>query len=110
MEYLPIQKLAKQWKISKRRIQVLCKEGRITGAKMISNMWVIPEDTKRPGDARYKSPVESKSNEISAVRRDLKKLLKDLFKMADEKEIADKDKRNSVMSVIAYSLCASFMC
>ena len=28
----------------------------------------------------------------------------------DEKEIADKDKRNSVMSVIAYSLCASFMC
>lgn len=110
MEYLPIQKLAKQWKISKRRIQVLCKEGRITGAKMIGNMWVIPEDTKRPGDARYKSPVESKSNEISAVRRDLKKLLKDLFKMADEKEIADKDKRNSVMSVIAYSLCASFMC
>lgn len=109
MEYLPIQELANQWNISKRRIQVLCREGRIDGAKMIGNMWVIPKDTRRPEDARCKTPVGSKSNEISAMRRDLKKLLKKLFKTADEKGIADKDKRNSVLSVIAYSLCAAFM-
>lgn len=78
--------LAKQWNISKRRIQVLCREGRIDGAKMIGNMWVIPKDSRRPEDARFKTPVESKSSEISTVRRDLKKLLKDLFKMADEKK------------------------
>lgn len=109
MEYLPIQELAEQWNISKRRIQVLCKEGRIDGAKMIGNMWVIPKDSKRPEDARFKTPVESKSSEISTVRRDLKKLLKDLFKMADEKKVPENDKRNSVLSVIAYSLCAAFM-
>ncbi len=35
MDYLSIQEFTDKWKISKRRIQTLCKEGRINGAKMI---------------------------------------------------------------------------
>ena len=57
MDYLPIQDFADKWKISKRRIQILCKESRISGAKMIGNMWVIPIDAERPADARVKNPV-----------------------------------------------------
>ena len=32
MEYMTIQEAAKKWKISSRRIQVLCSENRINGA------------------------------------------------------------------------------
>ena len=46
MDYLSIQEFSNKWNISKRRIQVLCKEERIKGAKMIGNMWVIPADAK----------------------------------------------------------------
>ncbi len=52
MEYLPIQEFTDKWNISRRRIQILCREGRINGARMIGNMWVIPENAVRPIDAR----------------------------------------------------------
>lgn len=78
MEYIPIQELTDKWNISKRRIQVLCREGRINGAKMIGNMWVIPEDASRPSDARVKNPVNKRTTiQESGVRRELKKAFKD---------------------------------
>ena len=70
MEYLPIQELSGKWNISKRRIQVLCKEGRIFGAKMIGNMWVVPENAKRPNDARVKSPIVKNDNKILRARKE----------------------------------------
>ena len=36
--YISIQEMAVRWNMSKRRIQVLCKEGRIKGAKMANYM------------------------------------------------------------------------
>ena len=72
MDYLSVQEYSKKWNISKRRIQVLCKEGRINGAKMIGNMWVIPEDTENPVDARVKSPVISSNSDDTLVRKELK--------------------------------------
>lgn len=44
MDCLSIQDISNKWNISKRRIQILCREGRINGAKMIGNMWVVPKD------------------------------------------------------------------
>ena len=41
-----------KWGISQRRVAVLCSEGRIPGAAVIGNSWVIPEDAKKPEDAR----------------------------------------------------------
>ena len=110
MEYLSIQEFADQWNISKRRIQILCREGRINGAKMIGNMWVIPENTMRPVDARVKSPVivSSKADE-SKVRRELKRLLRRLFKIAERSEIAEEDRKVTVLSAIAYGLCAFYL-
>ena len=83
MEYLPIQEFTDKWNISKRRIQVLCREGRVKGAKMIGNMWVIPENATRPSDARKKNPiVKNIDTEDSDIRRELKKLLKSLYKIS----------------------------
>ena len=55
MEYMTIQETAEKWGISRRRVQTLCTEGRITGVTRIGKIWVIPKDAKKPTDARIKS-------------------------------------------------------
>lgn len=55
MEYLSIKQTSEKWGITVRRIQVLCKEGRIPGAAKIGSYWAIPVDTKKPNDLRIKS-------------------------------------------------------
>ncbi|MEY8495510.1 helix-turn-helix domain-containing protein [Lachnospiraceae bacterium 29-91] len=92
MEYFSIQDFSEKWNVSKRRIQILCKEGRINGAKMIGNMWVIPKDASRPADARTKNPtVNPVSTGDSIIRRELKKLLRSMYKTA---ETLSNDERN----------------
>ena len=56
MDYLSIQDVSNKWNISKRRVQILCHEGRINGAKMIGNMWVVPENAVRPAECTKKEP------------------------------------------------------
>lgn len=46
--------MSKNWNISSRRIGILCNEGRIEGAIKKGKMWLIPEDTEKPADARLK--------------------------------------------------------
>ena len=55
MEYLSIRQMAEEWKISPRRIQVLCAENRIPGAFRVRRTWAIPADAEKPKDARIKS-------------------------------------------------------
>lgn len=55
MEYLTIQEVAKKWGITSRRVQVLCSEGRLPGAKKFGRQWAIPADLEKPEDARIKS-------------------------------------------------------
>ncbi|WP_295741027.1 helix-turn-helix domain-containing protein [uncultured Oscillibacter sp.] len=55
MKYLSIKQTAQRWGISERRIQVLCKEGRIPGVITIGRTWGIPGDAVKPADARIKS-------------------------------------------------------
>lgn len=109
MDYLPVQEFSNKWNISKRRIQILCKEGRIKGAKMIGNMWVIPEDAKRPNDARTKSPIKPNTESASEVRRELKKVLKKLYNIAERLHINEDDKKSVVLAAIAYSLYEFYM-
>ena len=45
MDYMTISEAATKWNISNRRIQTLCSQGRIPGAK----------DAEKPADARIKS-------------------------------------------------------
>ena len=40
--------LAQEWGLSARRIQVMCKQGRIDGAVKKGNQWLIPHNARRP--------------------------------------------------------------
>jgi len=56
MEYITAQEAADKWGITRRRVQILCAEGRIEGATKMANLWVLPKDAEKPEDARkYKS-------------------------------------------------------
>ena len=55
MVFLSTKQASDKWGISSRRIQILCAEGRIEGAIRIGNIWAIPDDAKKPKDARVKS-------------------------------------------------------
>lgn len=55
MEYLTAAQTAEKWNISRRRVSKLCSEGRIEGAKLMGNVWLVPEDAKKPEDKRLKN-------------------------------------------------------
>lgn len=65
MEYISIKQLSKKWGISTRRIQILCRDGRIPGAMRIANTWAVPSDADKPKDARIKSGRYIKTKEDS---------------------------------------------
>lgn len=70
MDYISIKQLSEKWEISTRRIQILCRDGRIPGAMRIANTWAVPADAQKPKDARVKSGkyiksiAEEKNHEI----------------------------------------------
>jgi len=55
MKYISITQAAVKWKLTKRRVCVLCNEGRIDGAQKAGATWIIPECAAKPSDARIKS-------------------------------------------------------
>ena len=57
-QYMSVLETAKKWNISPRRVQVLCCENRIIGAKKQSGVWLIPYGTKKP--ERMKAGVKNK--------------------------------------------------
>jgi len=52
MKYISIKEASERWRISDRRIRVLCNEGRIEGASKIGRNWSVPVDAVKPADAR----------------------------------------------------------
>lgn len=52
--YISVNDAATKFNISKRRVQVLCEQGRISGANMVSGVWLIPETAPKPVDGRKK--------------------------------------------------------
>lgn len=63
MNYLSVTQTAEKWDMTPRRVQVLCNEGRIVGAKRVGNVWTIPENAEKPADARKK--VTNKAERIN---------------------------------------------
>ncbi len=55
MEYWTVAETANYWGISRRRVNTLCAEERIPGVKRLGAVWMIPENSKKPSDARVKS-------------------------------------------------------
>lgn len=53
--YITASEIAERWKISQRRVQVLCAEGRIPGVFKLGESWAIPADSEKPKDTRFKA-------------------------------------------------------
>mgnify|MGYP002678067811 FL=1 len=64
-KYISVAETAERWNVSPRRIQILCNENRIKGAKKQSGIWFIPCGAKKP--ERIKSGVKSEENEVLNV-------------------------------------------
>ena len=60
MELLTTSEMAKKWDISRRRVTTLCAEGRIEGAILKGNTWLIQENTEKPYDPRRVRKIEQK--------------------------------------------------
>ena len=52
MELLTTTQMAEKWEISRRRVTTLCREGRVEGAILRGNTWLIPDDAQKPDDIR----------------------------------------------------------
>ena len=62
MEYLTTVEMSEKWKISSRRIGILCSTGRLEGAIKKGKTWLIPAETEKPIDARRKGIINNGSN------------------------------------------------
>lgn len=61
MSYISSKEIGEKWHISRRRVQILCEEGRIPRAFKVGNTWAIPEDAEKPQDKRkFNSPIGRK--------------------------------------------------
>ena len=54
MGYMTAGEAAKKWKISQRRVQILCSENRIEGIFKLGENWAIPDTAEKPSDKRLK--------------------------------------------------------
>lgn len=52
MEYMNVKTAAQAWGISERRITMLCRNGRITGAVKEGKSWLLPVNAVKPEDGR----------------------------------------------------------
>lgn len=72
--FMTVKEAAEKWRLSDRRIRVLCSEGKITGAYQEGRGWKIPADAEKPADGRYKSKeniltqIDRKKQELDARR------------------------------------------
>lgn len=83
-----IKRAAQIWSLSERRVNELCKNGRIEGAYKEEGRWVIPANARKPVDERYKvSPPPALHAEKN---RPLPIGISDFKKLADEYYYIDK--------------------
>ena len=52
MDFLTTAEAAEKWDISRRRVVVLCSEGRVEGVIQKDKIWLIPETAEKPIDGR----------------------------------------------------------
>ena len=54
MEYMTLKEASEKWGVTPRRVNYYCAGGRIPGAVKMATIWLIPKDTVKPIDRRYK--------------------------------------------------------
>ena len=63
MFYITAKEIAERWQISDKRVRVLCRQGRISGAKREGWCWYVPVDAVKPKDLRIERRLETESRE-----------------------------------------------
>lgn len=58
-KYISAQQAAEKWNISDRRVRVLCREGKISGAVKEGKSYKIPANAEKPADGREKKTIAS---------------------------------------------------
>lgn len=61
-EMMTVKQASQRWGIFDTRITKLCREGEISGAIKNGKSWLIPADTPKPVDRRYKTPNSANAN------------------------------------------------
>lgn len=69
--YISVNDAATKFNISKRRVQLLCEQGRISGANMVSGVWLIPETAPKPVDGRKKRINDSQLSFFDVTQKGL---------------------------------------
>lgn len=69
--YISVNDAATKFNISKRRVQLLCEQGRISGANMVSGVWLIPETAPKPVDGRKKRTDDSQLSFFDVTQKRL---------------------------------------
>ena len=62
-EMMTVKQASELWGIFDSRITKLCREGEIPCAVKSRKSWLIPKDTPRPVDKRYKNQPQTKNNQ-----------------------------------------------
>lgn len=101
MQRITAQQASEKWGISLRRVQDLCRQGRIPGAEQFGKNWMIPADTGRPLDGRRRDVREAKSEFIPLPRRSPMLSMTDLYNTPGT---ADKISRSLSGNVLAMEL------
>ena len=72
--YMTVKQAAEKWGISDRRVRILCAEGKVSGVIREGRRWMIPADTKKPADGRFKAAesllaaIDRKKSELDTRR------------------------------------------
>ena len=91
-KFMTTREASEKWKITERRINVLCKEGRIPGAYKDNKRWLIPDKTEKPADKRLKgrSRVPGAEEKITGKKLPLPIGISDYRKASGEYYYVDK--------------------
>lgn len=60
MDYITTKEAAEKWGLTERRVQVLCRQGKIPGVARLGWAWAIPKDAMKPEDGRYNRSTDKK--------------------------------------------------
>ena len=62
MDYITTKEAAENWGLTERRVQVLCKQGKIPGVFRLGWAWAIPKDAAKPEDRRRTEKQKEEGN------------------------------------------------
>ena len=65
MKYLDVGQTAEKWKVSERRVTLLCRDGRVAGARKTGKKWEIPEGVPLPPDGRTREAASAAEVTVS---------------------------------------------